>query len=83
MSEYIKRELAVSSIALETDMSLEQARKILGNVPSIDIVRCKECKHRYESGECELDSGDSYAYGREAWDDNWFCADGERREQKE
>ena len=34
--------------------------------PSIDIVRCRECKHR-EEYPCKV-----------YHDDDWFCADGER-----
>lgn len=58
-----------------------------------EIVRCKDCKHRilnenysetdiiYNKAECELDTGDPYELGRNAWDDNWFCADGERKDE--
>ena len=56
---------------------------------------CKDCKHRKgefhvdrrrkEGGYwvywwCDLDTGDPYELGRNAEDDNWFCADSERRE---
>lgn len=34
--------------------------------PSIDIVRCRECKHR-EEYPCKV-----------YHDDDWYCADGER-----
>ena len=56
-----------------------------------EIVRCKDCKYRIVNehyGErgylklkayCELDTGDPFELGRNAEDDNWFCADGERR----
>ena len=27
---------------------------------------------------CELDTGDIFQLGREAYNDEWFCADGER-----
>ena len=51
-----------------------------------EIVRCKDCKHR-ELDEgfyvCKLDTGDLYELGRNAEDDNWFCADGERKEDNE
>ena len=30
---------------------------------------------------CTLDTGDPFALGRDAEDDNWFCADGEKREE--
>ena len=40
----------------------------INQAPSIDIVRCKECKHR-EEYPCKV-----------YHDDDWYCADGERRE---
>ena len=64
-------------------------------VPSIqgEIIRCKDCKHRVvnenygKSGHlinisavCLLDTGDMYELGRNAWNDEWYCADAERRE---
>lgn len=60
-------------------------------VEFIKVVRCKDCKHRIVNehyGEkgyfkvkatCELDTGDIFSLGRCAEDDNWFCADGERK----
>lgn len=47
---------------------LRKIRKWIKKAPSIDIVRCKECKHR-EEYPCKV-----------YHDDDWFCADGERRE---
>ena len=59
-----------------------------------EIIRCKDCKHRIvneHAGEkgylnlkamCELDSGDPFELGRCAEDDEWFCADAERREDE-
>jgi hypothetical protein len=56
-----------------------------------EIIRCKDCKHRIvneHAGEkgylnlkamCELDSGDPFELGRCAEDDEWFCADAEKR----
>lgn len=46
----------------------------------VEIVRCKDCKHREYDGSpfcpwmCEID-------GRNVPDD-WFCADGERKEEE-
>ena len=37
------------------------------------IVRCKDCKYRYDSINCQLDSE-----GLKTPDD-WYCADGKRR----
>ena len=63
-------------------------------VPSAEpeIIRCKDCKYRIVNehyGEkgymnlkaiCELDTGDIFQLGRYAEEDDWFCADAERRE---
>lgn len=56
----------------------------------VEVVRCRECKHRIVNehyGEkgylklkamCELDTGDPFELARDAGNDDWFCADGER-----
>ena len=58
----------------------------------IEIVRCKDCVHRVVNehcGEkgyfnlkamCDLDTGDIFELGRNAENDEWFCADGERKD---
>lgn len=63
----------------------EGCHKVFSQIPAADVVsvvRCKDCKHRILTNriaECELDTGDPYQLGRNAEDDNWFCADGERK----
>lgn len=47
----------------------------IADLPSIDLVRCKECKHYNAGFECLVEG-----YGIER-DPDWFCADGERREE--
>lgn len=63
----------------------------------VKVVRCKYCKHRKgtfhtdrrrkEGGYwiywCKLDTGDPFELGRNAEDDNWFCADGKRRDNED
>lgn len=47
-----------------------------------EIVRCKDCKHRFVDGEnvrynvCELNHN-------KVQSDDWFCADGERKETED
>lgn len=62
---------------------------IISEAPAADVVevvRCKDCKHRRvaEYGpmkyECELDTGDPYCHGRQAWWPDWFCAEGVRKD---
>ena len=54
-----------------------------------EIIRCKDCRHRIVNdyygeklnikGYCELDTDDPFELGRDAQNDDWFCADAERR----
>lgn len=58
----------------------------------VEVVRCRDCKHRIVNehyGEkgylklkamCELDRGDPFELGRYAEEDDWFCADGKRKD---
>lgn len=58
-----------------------------------ELIRCKDCKHRvvnehygehiYLRAVCNLDTGNPYDLGRNAWNDEWYCADAERREEGE
>lgn len=69
-------------------------KEFIDNAPTADVVevvRCKDCKHRIVNeyyGEkgymklkaiCDKDTGDPFELGRNAEDDEWFCADAERR----
>jgi hypothetical protein len=55
----------------------------------VEVVRCKDCKHRPQKDPSGFVDGDGrcpcicddYFY---SWypDDNWFCADGEMMEEK-
>lgn len=63
------------------------------SVDAVEVVRCKDCKHRWVNehyGEkgymkikamCSLDTGDPFELGRNAYDDDWYCADGERKDE--
>ena len=47
--------------------------EIIKNAPTVDaveVVRCKDCKHRYSDSWCEYVDDD----------DNFYCARGERKE---
>ena len=39
-------------------------------VDAVEVVRCEDCKHRYEDSWCEYVDDD----------DNFYCARGERKE---
>lgn len=80
MSRYIKFDDAVKVMACEMyaeaqsqgydvdgiEDFMSEAKAWLNDAPSIDIVRCRECKHR-EEYPCKV-----------YHDDDWYCADGER-----
>ena len=57
---------------------------IIQSAPTIDIVRCKECKHRekYSCNEITFyECSHLRLYGTKVGvEDDWFCADGERSE---
>ena len=49
------------------------AKYMLDKIPTIDavpVVRCRECKHRFEDSWCEYVDDN----------DNFYCARGERKE---
>lgn len=49
-----------------------------------EIVRCKDCIYRRHDSKrgymCDMDSLDPYEQTRGVDDGEWYCADGERRE---
>ena len=98
--KYVKRDETIKAVKeamcpmdYPSELRDAIARTIVSAAESIDIVRCKECKHRIvneHAGEegnlspaatCLLDTGDPYELSREAWDENWFCADGEKKDE--
>ena len=87
MAEYIKKEDALKEVVR---FSTEEGSNTvcsklysdIGFMPTTDIVYCKECKHRVKHklyGEiptenwCEM-------HRKITADKDWFCADGERRD---
>ena len=51
MAEYIEREAAIESLPVAWDSAINALR----NAPSADVapvVRCKDCAHRTEMGNC-------------------------------
>lgn len=78
---------------LELNKAITTQIKAVPSADAIEVVRCKDCKHRWVNehyGEkgymkikamCSLDTDDPFELGRNAYDDNWFCADGERKDE--
>ena len=63
--EYIPREAALKVIQTSTAPALEI--KYIPAADVVEVVRCKDCKHRFNYDIC--------AYRG----DDWFCGYGERR----
>ena len=72
-------------------VSTELMEKVLNRMDGVDIIRCKDCKHarKYEGQThswlyCEnwraIDDGNNEGYYH--IEDDFFCADGERRESE-
>lgn len=79
MNDYINREMAADSIVLECDnVTLEQARQAIKDVPSADVVevvRCKDCmwgNNKTRSGKRYCELSDMYQV------DDGFCNWGEK-----
>ena len=79
MSRYIDESALLSAIKKEYFM-LKHIRKTIANTPSIDIVRCKECKWAKANGTYQW-CGRLDSTARITADD--FCSYGERAEQTE
>ena len=60
----------------EPYINTEKAIKTLPSVQP-EIIRCKDCKH-HDPEDKKCDSGHSIQWQLPR-DDNWFCADAERR----
>lgn len=84
MSRYIDADDVANAIYhhFPSVRTMTDARGVIEEAPSIDIVRCKECKKR-DTFDCGV------AYYDESWDEwhydvpseEWFCADGEREDE--
>lgn len=61
----------------------DECRKMIGHAkPTVDavpVVRCKDCKHCYAEGFVNVRNVCEKHYDFGNVDDDWFCADGERR----
>ena len=95
MSKYIDADALLMELDMTEDLSAYDAivfEEMVKEQPTADVVeviRCKDCKHRPyldkdgfiepENSICPCINEDDPYY---SWmpEDDWFCADGERRE---
>ena len=52
-----------------TELAIKECLSVVRQMPEA-VVRCKDCKHRFEDSWCEYVDDD----------DNFYCARGERKE---
>ena len=87
MSDYIKREDAIKAMARGlgipyTDF-IDVAERCMDDIPTanvVEVVRCKDCIHRYVPTRCALWQGtiDDKDYFIERGED-FYCSYGERK----
>ena len=100
MSDYIKREDAINVFDWgmpDADVKCGIAIQNIKDIPSsdvVEVVRCKDCKHRpidtqEEGNGFDYEFPEEYGcpgycddgYYSQRFDDNFFCAWGERTEE--
>ena len=80
MARYIDADLLIKNIARINDLrrlSTKTVGEAISNTPTADVVevvRCKDCVHYGEVGDCEVHPYD------DRFNVNYFCADGERKD---
>ena len=76
--KYVKRDDAVHAVLHHNGQA---AVASVQDLPTLDLVLCKECKHRDpEDKRCDC-GGHEWVKGKILpVDDDWFCADGERKD---
>ena len=92
MSDLISRQDAIDAVNnLTYPSSLMDVKRILVDLPSVqpnlqptcnqlatEIIRCKDCKH----WERDAIFDEGWCRWKQQGEPNWFCADGERRENE-
>ena len=74
-NDLISRSAAIDAIVFNSENKF--AVDVLNDVPSVDaapVVRCRDCEHAHRGGcMLTLEGG---------WNgDDWYCAEGKRREE--
>lgn len=80
--EYIEREAAIEAIdeSLKRVFVLPVGKSIIDKIPAADVrpvVLCRDCKY----WEYDAIFADGWCRGKHQGNPNWFCADGEKREE--
>lgn len=83
MSRYIDAD-ALRDKLYEADSVTMRGVAIINNMPTVDavpVVRCRDCKYCYAEGFVNVRNVCEKHYDFGNVDDDWFCADGERRSE--
>ena len=85
MSRYIDADDVANAIYhhFPSIRTMADARGIIEDAPSIDIVRCKECKHNYATERNHGKMQPRCDFTDWKLKENDFCSRGERAEQTE
>lgn len=84
----VKTRICVAECAAPECLCVCNLMVAIDGTPAVDsVVRCKDCAHRRHSKQgwyCgyEYDRSDPYEMTRRADDENYYCADAERREHE-
>ena len=87
-TEYISREEAsdLLEMALSDDWEPEYAQDRLSEIPAADVVevvRCKDCKFSWKTDESDLSDLEYKCIFRRVFvSEEWYCADGQRRQNR-
>lgn len=80
MSRHIDPTWLYENVQEQAPQFAEMLKNLILVAPSIDVVRCGECK-KANTSECSLSYwDDDWGEWRVGYaGDNWYCADGERK----
>ena len=77
----LEREKAEENNSGIIGMSFQIAEKVLIPLLRVKVIKCKDCIHQDgKDGQCPVqNTGDPFYDSKP--DDDWFCADGRRKEE--
>lgn len=67
-----------STITKAFIMAMINTKSVAPTIDAVPVVRCKDCKHRFNG--CCYNKESNRVNFTEHVPDDWYCADGERRE---
>ena len=80
MTDYIEREAAIDACFDGWNNNAHDCAENIRSIPAADVrpvVMCKDCMR----WEYDAIFADGWCRGRQQGNPNWYCADGEKREE--